>query len=260
MLDQGAQQTNDRVGLRLGSWTQVDPVEVERSEVVECGSHIGRQPYFSGGCEPFDRVSDEGFELGRSAGPAPLPHRGGQLVGGDNPCVHRIFEVVADVGDAVRPGHDLALERGGDGPAPGVVADSVEGFFAQIERGQRDVGTPDGVVEPLVQVRRERFLAGMAARPVAAVVAQRDRLGQCHVEAACTRDRGGHLGHLERVREPRAQVVRRKNEHLGLPGKPSEGVGVQDAIAIALEAGAVGVGLLDRPPCSRPLGTGREGR
>ena len=60
--------------------------------------------------------------------------------------------------------------------------------------------------------------------------------------------RRGHLGHLEGVGEPGALVVGREHEDLGLPGQAPEGGGVQDAVAVALEAGAERVGLLGEGP------------
>ena len=54
--------------------------------------------------------------------------------------------------------------------------------------------------------------------------------------------RGGHLGHLEGVGEPGALVVVGEDEDLGLAGQPAEGGRVQDAVAVALEAGAQRVG------------------
>ena len=55
---------------------------------------------------------------------------------------------------------------------------------------------------------------------------------------------GGHLGDLERVGEPGALVVVGEDEHLGLAGQAAERGGVQDAVAVALEAGAQRIGLL----------------
>ena len=69
------------------------------------------------------------------------------------------------------------------GAAPRVVADAVERLGAQVERQQRDVGAPHGVVEAAVDVRREGVLAGVTTRAVAAVVPERDRLGERDVEA-----------------------------------------------------------------------------
>ena len=82
-----------------------------------------------------------------------------------------VLEVVAHVGDAVGPGHHLALGRGRRGTVPGVVAHGVEGLGAQVERGQHDVGAVDGVVVAAGHEGREGVLAGVAGGAVAAVVA-----------------------------------------------------------------------------------------
>jgi hypothetical protein len=108
--------------------------------------------------------------------------------------------------------------------------------------GSRVTSAPHGVVEPAGHVRAERVLAGVAARAVPAVVAERDRLGECDVEAEGLSDRRGHLGDLEGVREPGALVVVGEDEHLRLAGQPAERARVQDAVAIALEAGAPRIG------------------
>ncbi len=73
-----------------------------------------------------------------------------------------------------------------------------------------------------------------------------------HVEAERPGHRRGHLGHLEGVGEARALVVVGEHEHLGLAGKPAEGGGVEDAVAVALEAGPPLVGLLGPAPIAGP--------
>jgi hypothetical protein len=143
-----------------------------------------------------------------------------------------------------------------------VVADAVEGLDAQVERGECDVGTPLGVVEPTLDVDAERILAGVAAGPVPAVVTEGDRLGERYVQPEGAGDRAGHLGDLESMGETGSLVVVREDEDLRLAGQPPEGGRVQDAVAVALEAGAPGVGrFLDRPvPCAvRPRRQGGEG-
>ena len=73
----------------------------------------------------------------------------------DDAGVDRILEVVADVGDAVGPGHHLALGRQGGGSVPGVVPDGIEGLDTQVERSQHHVGPVDGVVVAAGQERRQ---------------------------------------------------------------------------------------------------------
>ena len=158
--------------------------------------------------------------------PRRSPHRsrhdGRQGGRGDDAAADGVLEVVADVGDPVGPADHLALGGGGCRPGPGVVADAVERLLAQVERGQRHVGPPWGVVEAAVDVGGERVLAGMAARAVAAVVPEGDGLGQGHVQPAGPGDPGGHLGDLECVGQPGPLVVVGEDEDLGLAGQAPE--------------------------------------
>ena len=119
------------------------------------------------------------------------------------------------------------------------------------------------MVEPPGHVGVERVLAGVPAGPVPAVVAEGDGLGQGDVQPAGPRDGRGDLRHLERVGEAGALVVLGEDEDLGLAGQPAERGGVQDAVAVALEAGAPGIGLLGRGPVAgvrRPRGARRQQR
>ena len=96
-----------------------------------------------------------------------------------------------------------------------------------------------------------------------AVVPEGDGLGEGHVESAGPGDGRGDLGHLERVGQAGALVVLGEDEDLGLAGQPAERGGVQNAVAVALEAGAPGVGLLGLGPVAgvrRAGGAGRQQR
>ena len=90
-----------------------------------------------------------------------------------------------------------------------------------------------------------------------AVMAQRDRLGEGDVRPHPTGNRCGHLGHLDRVGEARALVVGGIDDHLGLARQPPEGGGVDDAVLVALEAGAQCVGCLGAVPVPRAVGERR---
>ena len=118
----------------------------------------------------------------------------------------------------------------------------------RLSGARRRQRAPRRVVEPAGHVGVERVLAGVAAGPVAAVVAEGDGLGEGHVEAAGPGDGGGDLRHLERVGEAGALMVLGEDEDLCLAGQPAERGGVEDAVAVALEAGAPGVGLLGLRP------------
>ena len=137
-----------------------------------------------------------------------------------------------------------------------MVADAVERLRAEVEGGQRDVGSPGGVVEPSVEVRGQGVLAGVPAGAVPAVVPEGDGFGEGHVEPAGAGDAGGHLGHLERVGEPGALVVVGEDEHLGLAGQATERGGMEDPVAVALEAGPPRIGLLGPDPVAGAGGPG----
>ena len=86
----------------------------------------------------------------------------------------------------------------------------------------------------------ERILPGMTEGRVAEIVRQRDRFGQCLIQRQRAGDRAGDLRHLDRVRHPRAvQIAFVIDEHLGLVGQAAKGIGMDDAIAVALEFAAI---------------------
>jgi hypothetical protein len=91
-------------------------------------------------------------------------------------------------------------------------------------------------------------------------VAQGDRLGQGHVDPTGASDGGGDLRNLESMGEAGAEVVGREDEDLRLAGQAPEGSGVEDAVAVALEAGAVGVVRFGDPAVAGTDGAGRKGR
>ena len=93
----------------------------------------------------------------------------------------------------------------------------------------------------------QRSLAGMPERRMPQVMPQRDRFRQILVQPQRPRDRPRDLRHLQRMRQPRPIVVAlRRNEYLCLVGQSPERLGVNDAIPVALEAGAVRA-FLHRP-------------
>ena len=70
----------------------------------------------------------------------------------------------------------------GAGARPRVVADTIEGLVAQVERGQRHVRPPHRMVEPRRRKIPRASSLDVAPRPVPAVVPEGDRLGERHVE------------------------------------------------------------------------------
>ena len=102
---------------------------------------------------------------------------------------------------------------------------------------------------PAGKAAREGPLPLVAKGRVAEVVPQGYGLGQVLVEPERPRDGSSHLGHLEGVDEPRAVVVPLGGQkHLRLVGKPAEALAVENAVPVALEAGAQGVRLLGGGP------------
>lgn len=136
-----------------------------------------------------------------------------------------------------------------------MVADAVESFAAEVERGESHVGAPLGVVVPTIDEWTECVFACVPAGAVAAVVAEGDGFGECHIEAECARDGRGNLGDFERVGEARALVVIGEHEDLRLAGETAERRGVENAITVAFEARTKCIGFLGPTACSSADGT-----
>ena len=139
-----------------------------------------------------------------------------------------------------------------------MITHTIERLGTEIERDEGDVGAPCRVVEPAGDIRAESVFARVSARAVPAVVSEGDCLSKRDIEPQCTGNRCRYLSDLQRVRETRALVIVGEDEHLGLAGKPSKGVGVQDAVAVALEAGSPLVGLFRNRAVSCAEGPGGQ--
>ena len=151
---------------------------------------------------------------------------------------------------------DQALQR-----FPGQV-EPVELRVAALERGD-DLERLGVVVEAAEtgQALVERALAGMAEGRMAEIVGERHRLGQVLVEAERAGERTGDLHHFQGVGEPGAVVVALVvDENLRLVGKPAEGAGMDDAVAIAAEIVARGAYRLAMAAAAALPGIGRIGR
>ena len=243
--------------------SKVDTLVVESTEFGQSVGHGGLHTDTAGGGRRPQHRSDECTELPLACLAAQLTNRFRKFVGSHHTRSNGVLEVVAHVRDAIGPTHDLALGRRRCGSAPGVIANSVEGFGAQIQRNESDVGAPHRVVETAVDVRRQSIFARVTAGAMTAVVAESDRLGECDVEAEGSRDRNRDLGDFESVSEARSLMVVGKDEDLGLAGQSTERGGVKNAIAIALETGAERIGLLrDGSPsgADRPGGQAGQAR
>ena len=113
--------------------------------------------------------------------------------------------------------------------------------FQLIHHAKALLVVPEGATEE----GRERLLAQVPERGMPQIVAQRDGLGQILVQPQGPGGRPGDLGHLERMGEPDSVVVAlRRDEDLGLVLEAAEGLRVNDAVAIQLESGPEGIGLL----------------
>jgi len=133
-----------------------------------------------------------------------------------------------------------------------MVADSIEGFYTEVQRLECDIGTPDSVIKSAVKIRRQRIFGRVTARPVAAVMAEGDRFGERHIEAEGSTHRAGHLGYFKGVSESCSLMIVREDENLGFPRETTKCGGVQDAVTVAFETGASAIwSLLDQArPCS----------
>ena len=260
VLDQRLEQLDDRSGLLLRGRAEVDVVVVEPTKLSERLGALGSHSDPTGLARSLDHRGDERAELVAAALATPRADDLWQRQGSDDSRRHRVFEVVAHVGDAVGPTDHLTLGRERRGSRPRVVADAVERFGAQVERLQGDVGTPHRMIEAAGNIRRERVFAGVSAGAVAAIVAESDCLGEGGVQSERACDRGGYLSDFEGVREASALMVVGEDEHLGLAGQTPEGAGMQDAVAIAFEARAPRIGRLIDCPVASADGAGGQRR
>ncbi len=104
-----------------------------------------------------------------------------------------------------------------------MITDAVQCFDAQVEWNQGDVGAPKRMIEAMRDKWRECVFAGMPARAMATVVADRNRLGEGDVESDCLGDRASDLSHLECVGESGALMIVWEHEHLGLSCETTKG-------------------------------------
>ena len=97
------------------------------------------------------------------------------------------------------------------------------------------------MVEAAVRLHQffKRVLAGVAERRMTEIVGQRERLRQIFIGGERAADRASDLRNLKAVGETSAEKVALMiDEHLRLVFEPAERRGVDDAVAVALEAGA----------------------
>ena len=182
VFDQRLEHGDDPMGLIARLVSEVDVLVVERSERRKRRRSRRGHADQPGALRCLDHRSDETRQLGATRRTAERSDLVGQVVRPHDASRHCVLEVVADVGDAVSPRDDLSLGGLRCRTRPGVVSDAVECLRAEVERFQGDVSTPDRMVEPAFDVWGERVLGGVATRPVATVVPERDRFGERHVQ------------------------------------------------------------------------------
>lgn len=78
---------------------------------------------------------------------------------------------------------------------------------------------------------------------------QSQGFGQIFIKPQCIRELARDLRNFHRMGKPAPKMVGiAVREHLGFPGKPAKGSGMDDTGAIALEGGAVGICWLGMEP------------
>jgi len=224
---------------------------------------------FSGGGAVF---------LGRRPRAAPQRHVG-QLIDSDPLSGQGVFEVGAGVGDLIGQVHELALQRGGLARVElladrrvvrrVVLGQALADNAGQVQPAELRVGVLQVVhdAERLAVVLEsavvghqlvQRRLARVPERRVPQIVRQRNRLQEVLVEAQGPPERARDLRDLERVRQAGPEViVLVRHEDLRLEVEAAEGGAVDDAVAVSLEAGSVGVRIFaDGPAAAVGLGGG----
>ena len=131
-----------------------------------------------------------------------------------------------------------------------VLGQALESFPREIQSGEvgvfslenlDDAAALSVVFEAAVILHEfvEGLLAGMAARRVAKVVREGNRLGEVLVQPQRTGDVAGDGGHLHRVGEASAEVLpAAAKKHLCLVLQSAKGARMDNAVAIALKLGA----------------------
>ena len=146
---------------------------------------------------------------------------------------------MAEIGNAVGNAHDPPLERGRH-PLARVVQDAVAHLIRKIQpmpAAFKDLDHAQAllVVREMPRDLLHNRLARVPERRVPDIVPERDRLRQILVQQQPARNRARDLCHLEAVRHACAVVVARDDVDLRLVLEPSERLGMENAVAIALK-------------------------
>ncbi len=206
-----------------------------------------------------------------------------ELLHGDQPGAQAVVHVVVVVGDLVGEIGELRLERGLLAPEEAlphfsqlprvaqraVLEDALPGLEGEVQAVERGVALLEEVhdaqrlevvLEAAVGLHAgvQRVLAGVAERRMAEIVGEGDGLGQVLVEAQAARHRARDLGDLQAVGEARAEEIPFVvDEHLRLVLEPTEGAGMDDAVAVALVLAAPARRRLAVAPAAGALGARR---
>jgi hypothetical protein len=108
------------------------------------------------------------------------------------------------------------------------------------------------VVVSAVDVRRQCIFAGVTAWTMSAVMAKRHCFSKCNIETQDTRNGNSNLRNFECVSESCALMIIGEYKHLCFSGKSAKGGGMQDAVTVAFETGAVGVFFFCNRSVARP--------
>ena len=164
------------------------------------------------------------------------------------------------VGDPVAQAHDRGLARVVR-RAVGVVQNAHARLIAEVQPLTVPLEHVDDAQALLVMLESagvdqvQRPLAGVAEGRMPQVVPQTDRLAEILVQAQRPRDRARKTRDLQRMGQPRAVVVALGlQKDLGLVFQAPEGLGMGDAVDVALKAGADGALLLGMLPPLRIRG------
>ena len=218
----------------------------------------------------LDEVVDERVDPARAGRAEHGDLLARQVVRREDPGANRVVDVVVDVRDAVDDADDLPLERLRLVGA-GVLEDPVADLPRQVQPAavalqplddaERVLVVAEAAAAALAHQLVERLLAGVAERRVAEVVAEPDRLDEILVQLQRPADAARDPGGLERVRQPRPEMVALGiDEHLRLEAQAAERLRVDDPVAVALERRPQPAFLLGQVASPRLVGADGERR
>ena len=177
----------------------------------------------------------------------------------DNARAYRIVNIVVDIGNAVGKVDNAAFRRTRLAPA-GMADNAVAHLARKVQILEHIHNAQTLLVVPKTERTNliERRLSGVTERRVPEIMSERDRFGQILIESKRPRDCPRNLRDLERVRQPSTVVVAlRRDKYLRLVAQPPERLRVDNAVAVALKAGAVRTRLHRAQPA---CGAVRKGR